>query len=116
VAKSLAAKGRFDAALEHVDKGLAVEPETFYGYLTRGEVWRAAGNRARAADAFQKALALSPGLAIAEYELGRLAEEGGDFPGALRHYQQALSSDATMIDARAALARVERRQPVQGRP
>ncbi len=116
VAKSLAAKRQFDAALEHVNKGLVLEPDTFYGYLTKGEVLRAAGDRAKAADAFQKALALSPGLAVAEYELGRLAEDAGDWPGARQHYQRALASDATMTAARRALTRVERRQPVQGRP
>ena len=61
-------------ALDRVDKGLALEPETFYGDLTKGDVSRAAGERAAATEALRDALAVNPGLAVAEYELGRIAE------------------------------------------
>jgi len=46
---------------------------------------------------------------VAEYELGRLAEDVGDSAAARRRYQRALASNPAMIDARAALTRVERR-------
>ena len=96
-------------------QGLTLEPETFYGYITKGQVLRAAGRRVDAAAAFQKALALSPGLAVAEYELGALAEDSGDWSGAASHYQRALADDAGMIQARAALTRVEKRQSAKAR-
>ena len=114
-ARSLAARRDFPAALARVRRGLALEPDTFYGYVTEGQVHRAAGQRTEAAAAFRKALALSPGLAIAEYELGALAEEAGDRAGAVNHYQRALAGDAGMIQARDALARLERRQRATGR-
>ncbi len=114
-AKSLAAQREFGAALARVTQGLTLEPETFYGYITKGQVLRAAGRRVDAAAAFQKALALSPGLAVAEYELGALAEDSGDWSGAASHYQRALADNAGMIEARAALTRVEKLQSAKAR-
>jgi tetratricopeptide (TPR) repeat protein len=112
-AKSLAAKRDFAAALARVTEGLTLEPDTFYGYVTKGQVLRAAGQRAEAQTAFEKALTLSPGLAIAEYELGALAEGAGDPAAAASHYQRALTSDTGMVEARAALRRVERQPPAR---
>jgi len=112
-AKSLAAKRDFATALARVTEGLTLEPDTFYGYVTKGQVLRAAGQRPEAQAAFEKALALSPGLAIAEYELGALAEGAGDAAAAAAHYQRALASDAGMVESRAALSRVERQLPAR---
>jgi choline-sulfatase len=114
-ARSLAAKRDFSAALARVRRGLALEPDTFYGYVTEGQVRRAAGQWTEAAAAFRKALALSPGLAIAEYELGALAEQAGDRPEAVNHYQRALAGDAGMTEARDALARLDKHQRATGR-
>jgi hypothetical protein len=61
--------------------------------------------------AFEKALALSPGLAIADTSSApgrgrrRLPLRG--------HYQRALASDAGMVEAHAALSRVERQPPAR---
>jgi arylsulfatase A-like enzyme/Tfp pilus assembly protein PilF len=112
-AKSLAAKRDFAAALARVTEGLTLEPDTFYGYVAKGQVLRAAGRRAEAGAAFQKALTFSPGLALAEYELGGLAEEAGDRATAAAHYRRALTSDAAMVQARAALDRLERQPPAR---
>jgi tetratricopeptide (TPR) repeat protein len=112
-AKSLAAKHDFASALARVSEGLSLEPGTFYGYVTKGQVLRAAGQRAEAQTAFEKALTLSPGLAIAEYELGALAEGAGDLATAASHYQRALTRDAAMVEARVALSRVERQPPAR---
>jgi tetratricopeptide (TPR) repeat protein len=81
--------------------------------VTKGQVLRAAGQRVEAQAAFEKALTLSPGLAIAEYELGALAEGAGDHAAAASHYQRALTSDAGMVEARAGLSRVERQPPAR---
>ncbi len=106
-ARSLAARRRFPEALARVEHGLTLEPDTFYGFVTAGQVCRAAGRRDDAIAAFRKALALSPGLAIAEYELGAIAEQAGDRADALSHYQRALIGDATMVQAREAVTRLE---------
>ena len=90
------------AALARVKRGLALEPDTFYGYVAEGQIRRAAGKPTEAAAAFNKALALSPGLAVAEYELGALAEQAGDRSSAVNHYQRALASEAGMTEAREA--------------
>jgi len=109
-AKSLAAKREFPAALARVKRGLALEPDTFYGYVAEGQILRAADRPAEAAAAFNKALVVSPGLAIAEYELGALAEQAGDRSSAADHYRRALAGEAGMMEAREALTRLERRQ------
>ncbi len=71
VARSLAALRRFSEAVARVEHGLTLEPDTFYGFVTAGQIHRTAGRRGDAIAAFQKALALSPGLAIAEYSSAR---------------------------------------------
>jgi tetratricopeptide (TPR) repeat protein len=83
--------------------------------VAEGQILRAAGRPREAAAAFTKALAISPGLAIAEYELGVLAEQTGDRSAAVEHYQRALASEAGMTEARDALARLERELSGKGR-
>ena len=100
----------YGQALTRVEHGLSLEPNTFYGYVTKGQIHRAAGQRDDAIAAFRKALALSPGLPVAEYELGALAEQAGNTGDALGHYRRALSGDAAMSQARAGVTRLERRQ------
>ena len=108
-ARSLAALGDYRQALTRVERGQSVEPETFYGYVTEGQIRRAAGQRDGAIAAFRHALALSPGLPIAECELGALTEQGGNTAEALDHYRRALSGDPAMNQARAAVTRLEKR-------
>ncbi len=109
-ARSLAEVRDYGQALTRVERGLSLEPDTFYGYVAKGQIHRAAGQRDDAIAAFRKALALSPGLPVAEYELGALAEQAGNTGDALGHYRRALSGDAAMSQARAGVTRLERRQ------
>ena len=93
-----------------VERGQSLEPNTFYGFITEGQIRRAAGQRDGAIAAFRRALALNPALPVAEYELGALAEQAGNPVEALGHYQRALSGDARLHQARAAVTRLEGRQ------
>ncbi len=107
-ARSLAALSRFDAAFDKVAAGLRLEPSSFDGWLTRGLVARAAGQRAAAQEAFEEALAINPSLAVAHFELGRLAQDRGDVEGARREYRLALERDTMLKAAREALDRLSR--------
>lgn len=108
-ARSLAALRRFDAALGRVGDGLVREPNSFYGYLVEGIVAAAAGQDARAQAALERALALNPGMAAAEFEVGRLAERRGDRAEAEARYRTAIAADPELAAARDGLRRLERR-------
>ena len=107
-ARSLAAQRKFGAALARVSRSRARA-----GDVLRLCHPRSGSARRRQRDdaiaAFQKALALSPGLAVAEYELGALAEAGGDCDDAQPLSARA-GGDAGMSEARAALTGVEKRE------
>jgi choline-sulfatase len=105
-ARTLASAKKFDAALARAAEGLRIEPASFYGWLTRGQIMAAAGRRDEAADAYRHALTLNPSLAIAHLELGRLAEARGDRQTARAEYEQALAGDALLTEARQALDRL----------
>src|SRR5207237_1298642 len=81
-------------------EGLRREPPSFYGWLARGQIARAAGQVDAAAQAYREALAINPSLAVAHLELGRLAEARGDRNGARTEYQLAVDGDATSREAR----------------
>src|SRR5205823_1071332 len=72
--RMLADVTQFDAAFARVAEGLRLEPASFYGWLTRGQIAAMAGQREAAARAFREALTSNPSLAVAHLELGRLAE------------------------------------------
>jgi Flp pilus assembly protein TadD len=110
-AKSLAAKRDFAAALARVTEGLTLEPDTFYGYVTKGQVLRAAGQRPEAQAAFEKALPSAPASPSPSTSSAPWPKGAGDPAAAASHYQRALTSDAGMVEARAALSRVERQRP-----
>jgi arylsulfatase A-like enzyme/Tfp pilus assembly protein PilF len=105
-ARTLADDRRFDRALARVDQGRALEPDSFYGALTEGLVARAAGQPARAEQAYHDAIRLNPALAIAHLELARIAEAAGDRDTATREYRAAVDGDPMLKDARRALDRL----------
>jgi choline-sulfatase len=108
-----AAMGRFPAARERVRKGLAIEPESFYGHFVSGLVEQSASDATAARAAFERAVALNPGLAPAHYELGALAERRGDVAAARDHYRRALDADVTFDAARRAIDRLGSATSVQ---
>ncbi len=105
-ARTLADAHQFDRALARVEQGRALEPESFYGALTEGLVARAAGQPAKAEQAYRDAIRLNPALAVAHLELGRIAESGGDRDAAKREYRAAIEGDPALKDARQALDRL----------
>ncbi len=105
-ARALADAHRFDAAFARVVQGRALEPDSFYGALTEGLVARAAGQPAKAEQAYRDAIRLNSALAIAHLELARIAEAAGDRDAAKREYRAAIEGDPALNDARQALDRL----------
>jgi arylsulfatase A-like enzyme/Flp pilus assembly protein TadD len=106
-ARVLADARHFDRALARVERGRALEPDSFYGALTEGLVARAAGQPLRAAKAYRDAIRLNPSLGVAHLELGRIAEAAGDRDAARREYRAAIEGDPSLKDARQALDQLD---------
>lgn len=106
-ALSLAARNDFEKAFRYVEEGRRAEPESFYGLLVEGTIARQAGLDEQATHAFQAALSMNPDLAMADYQLGEMAVEGGDRAEAAAHFRNALRIDPFLEQARAALGRLE---------
>jgi tetratricopeptide (TPR) repeat protein len=108
-ARAFAAAHRFDRAFELVTEGRRRDPGSFYGPLAEGFVAAAAGDADRAERAFGEAVARNQGLAVAHFELGRLAESKNDRPRAEAEYHKALDGDPSMTPARQAIERLQSR-------
>lgn len=101
-AQRLSREDRLKAALNAADRGLREEAlglaaELIHdnqldsdGYFVHGLVALEAGQPARAADAFRKAIYIDPGFALAAFTLGRAYDGLGDGEAARRAYEQAL--------------------------
>jgi len=107
-ARTLADDAQFDRALARVVDGRRLEPASFYGALTEGQVARAAGQTGRAERALHEAVRVNPALAVAHLELGQIAEARGDRDTARREYQRAVDGDPALAPARQALDRISR--------
>ena len=77
--------GRFDDAVRLFDAALAQGLSGPLLQFNHGVALEDAGQPGRAAEAYEAALALDPGMADAHYNLALLLEQRGDGQGALRH-------------------------------
>lgn len=66
-----------------------LEPERLGAWIQYGHALKEAGFHARAAEAYNRALALKPGDPEITLQLGHLAKVRGDFAGAQRHFEAA---------------------------
>ena len=103
-AASLWRAGRRDDALASVDAAAARAKEPAAMQNAVGKVWQALGEHPRARDAFATALAASPANAEIHFNLAVALQFTGDTAGAIRHYEAALRSDSSLLDARSNLA------------
>ncbi len=122
------ARGRLDEARRHLERAVRAAPDDLPAVLTLADVHLRAGDGPRAAEAFQRALALDPGNRVARVGLGWAALVGRDVGAAARLWRGVIGEtddDATLrrmielyhavgdaqaeAEARAALARLEGR-------
>lgn len=86
--------GDNDGALQDLDHALQVEPHDVHAMLRRAEVQRIRGEGQKANSDLYRVLGLhanGPAAEHALFELGRLAMEQRDLPGALGHYDRLVS-------------------------
>ncbi|WP_316166794.1 MULTISPECIES: tetratricopeptide repeat protein [unclassified Bradyrhizobium] len=83
----------FAAALDHVDRALALAPQR-EAFVEKARILDQAGYRAQAREAWQAILKVVPQHGEAAARLGRLAFEDGDLASARSHLERAASDDA----------------------
>jgi len=101
-------EGRKDDALEMFQKTVELSPRDHKGHLQKGIVYRDMKMYKEAVESMETANKILPGNANVIYEIGRVAEEQGNFDTAAEIYKEALSYDPLYKDAVEALKRVEK--------
>lgn len=81
------------AALDHVDRALALAPQR-EAFVEKARILDQAGYRAQAREAWQAILKVLPQHGEAAARLGRLAFEDGDLASARSHLERAASDEA----------------------
>ncbi|MBI2901493.1 MAG: protein kinase [Planctomycetes bacterium] len=104
-----AARGRTGrAAVESLDKALAIAPDWPEALVERGRVFLSMGEIPRARKDIGRALHLDGKSAIAHYWKGRLDEAQGDLESAAKHYHRCSELQPGAWFARLSLAQIHR--------
>lgn len=85
-------KREFDKALEYIDRYLALVPNEYNPYDSRGEILMSAGRIEEAKTYFSKALDIMPDIYNSHHALALIAYEAGDYETAINHIQKLTDS------------------------
>jgi predicted O-linked N-acetylglucosamine transferase (SPINDLY family) len=99
---ALAATGDEAGAEESYRRALAIEPSPGF-FLNLGNLLKARGRSAEAADAYRDALRRDAGFAAAHYSLGNLHRAAGEMEAAAACFRRALDAEPGHADSLAAL-------------
>lgn len=97
--------GRLDDAKSQFLKSVESEPNAT-AYKGLGAIYLHWGDHARAAEAFERAVAVDPYDSVARFELGKLYLAAGRREDAARQYQAGLVTDPSNAEARAAIEEI----------
>ncbi len=99
----------FDAAAQEYRKALQLAPRLSGAHYRLGRLIlnapRTADSIERAQHEFEQEVAISPGNADAEFELGEIERERGNLDAAVNHFQRALSTHPGFEEAQVGMAR-----------
>jgi len=98
--------GRFGEAEKQFLKSVESEPNST-AYDGLGSIYVRWGDRARALQAFERAIQIDPFDSVAHFQLGKLYLEAGRRADALREYQAGLATDPSNAEARAAIEEIK---------
>lgn len=90
---------RFDEAIRHHDRAIALAPAYAPAYNNRGAALRAAGRIDEAIASYRQALELQPGFPSAEFNLANALLAKGDTGASVAQYQQALERSPQSVEA-----------------
>ena len=109
LAESLYRLRRYEAAENHFQRAVALDPSHAQAYTGLGKLYGDRGDRTKALAALQQALALG-NEAVAHYYLGNFYASQGSYQQAISHYQQAIERRTDYEQAYINLAGVYARQ------
>jgi predicted TPR repeat methyltransferase len=91
--------GDSDAAVELINRSIALNPGQPNYFNNLGNVLVEAGRPGEATDAYERVIALAPDHANAHNNLGALSKAQGKFAEAARAYQKAIELNPSHVDA-----------------
>ena len=96
---ALAARGRFEEAIEQFQRALRIDPNDADATYNLGNALAQQGSFEEAAKQLQNALQINPGNAMAAYDLGNVRARQGRFDEAIGDFELALRIDPGLAKA-----------------
>ena len=96
-------KGKYDDAIAHYDKAIALDPNDAAAYTNRGSAYYRKGAFDRAIADHSKAIAIDPNHANAYYNRGVAYEQKGDKDQAIADFRKVLEINPSDQDAKVTL-------------
>ena len=90
---------RYDEAIAHHDRAIAMRPDYAPAYNNRGAALRAAGRLDEAVASYRKALELKPDFASASYNLANALLEQGKSSDSAESFRRALRDNPASVEA-----------------
>ncbi|MAD79765.1 MAG: hypothetical protein CMJ50_02815 [Planctomycetaceae bacterium] len=87
-------KGNMDAALEHANTAIRLNPIARAGHLNRGTILRNKGEFDEAVESYRKAIELAPNYAMAYNNLGNALMVSGELSAALDAFHKSIELNA----------------------
>jgi tetratricopeptide (TPR) repeat protein len=92
-------KGRYDEAIAHNERSIALRPDYAPGYNNLGAALRAAGRLDEAVARYQQALELKPDFASASYNLANAQLEQGKAGDSVESFRRSLDANPNSVEA-----------------
>ncbi len=92
-------RGRYDEAIAHHEKAIALKPDYAPAYNNLGATLRAAGRLEEAVAQYRKALALKPDFASASYNLANAQLAQGKAADSVESFRRSLQANPNSVEA-----------------
>ena len=97
--RRLSTVGDFTAAIEEINKAVAIHPNVSDAYVHRAIIYKEMGNYFKAIDSYSKALKISPDLSSVRYDFAQALRRMKMYGPAIEEYQRAIELDPVKTEA-----------------
>ncbi len=97
--RRLSTVGEFAAAIEEIDKAVAIHPNVSDAYVHRAIIYKEMGNYFKAIESYSKALKISPDLSSVRYDFAQALRRVKMYQPAIEEYQLAIKLDPVKTEA-----------------